>query len=170
MRLVTTRLRAFWWSPRRTALGRHKTCYRKWMHAVTPELFNSTTIPILEQVINFAQSRHNVLAGNVANMDTPGYRVRDLSVETFQDRLKEVLEARKLRPEPWSPGVTSHRPNDPMREVKESTKSILYHDDSNVGLDQQVNEILKNQGMHNMAIAVMNSQFRLLQTAITERV
>ena len=28
-------------------------------------MFNSTTIPMLEQVVDFAQSRHNVLAGNL---------------------------------------------------------------------------------------------------------
>ena len=27
-------------------------------------LFNSTTIPVLEQMVDFAQARHNVLAGN----------------------------------------------------------------------------------------------------------
>ena len=32
----------------------------------------------------FTEARHSVLAGNVANLDTPGYKTRDLSVETFQ--------------------------------------------------------------------------------------
>ena len=45
------------------------------------KMFDSTTIPVLEQVINFSQARHAVLAGTIANMDTPGYRVRDLSPE-----------------------------------------------------------------------------------------
>ena len=47
-------------------------------------LFQSTTIPALEQVVNFTEARHNVLAGNIANVDTPGYKARDLSVEDFQ--------------------------------------------------------------------------------------
>jgi len=37
-------------------------------------------------------------------------------------------------------------------------------------MEQQIAEIAKNQLMHNIAIAVMNSQFRLLQTAVSERV
>ncbi len=57
-------------------------------------LFQSTTVPILEQVVSFSQARHTVLAGNIANMDTPGYRVRDLSVEDFQSRLREAIETR----------------------------------------------------------------------------
>ena len=55
----------------------------------------TTRYPVLEQVINFAQSRHTVLAGNVANMDTPGYQVRDLSVNEFQSRLADLIETQK---------------------------------------------------------------------------
>ena len=132
-------------------------------------IFDSTTIPVLQEAMQFAEARHEVLAGNIANLDTPGYRVRDLSVEEFQARLKEALEAREEVDEPWSPGMTS-RPGDPMNRVRESLKSILYHDDSNVGIEQQVTEMSKNQFLHNVAISVMSSQFRLLQTAISERV
>ena len=132
-------------------------------------IFDSTTIPALQEAMQFAQARHEVLAGNIANLDTPGYRVRDLSPEVFQERLKEAIEARETRNEPWSPGSTS-RPGDPLNRVSESMPSILYHDDSNVGIEQQVTEMSKNQFLHNVAISVMSSQFRLLQTAISERV
>ena len=57
-----------------------------------------------------------------------------------------------------------------MRRVRESLKDVLYHDQTNVSLEHQVNEVSKNQLMHSMAITVMTSQFRLLQTAISERV
>ncbi len=57
-------------------------------------LFQNTTIPVLEQVVNFSQARHNVLAGNIANVDTPGYKARDLSVEDFQSRLTAAIQQR----------------------------------------------------------------------------
>jgi len=53
-------------------------------------LFGSSTIPVLEQTVNFTQARHGVLAGNIANLNTPGYKTRDLSPVEFQKRLKEV--------------------------------------------------------------------------------
>lgn len=133
-------------------------------------IFESTTIPILQESIGFAQARHGVLVGNVANLDTPGYKVRDLSVETFQKRLREAIEARRERNEPVSPGILTNEPGDPMRKVRDTMKSILYHDDSDVGIEQQVLEISKNQFMHNVAISIMSSQFGLLNTAISERV
>jgi len=38
-----------------------------------------------------------------------------------------------------------------------------------VGREYQVSEMVKNQMQHNLALAVMNQQFRLLQTAIAGR-
>jgi flagellar basal-body rod protein FlgB len=133
-------------------------------------MFGTSTIPVLEQVASFTEARHNVLAGNVANLDTPGYRVRDLSTETFQERLREAIEARDKYQEDISSGVLQADPDEAMRRVRESLTSILYHDDSNVGMEQQVLELSKNHMLHNLAISIMGSQFRLLQAAVAERV
>ena len=51
-------------------------------------LFQSSSLPVLEQVVNFTEARHGVLAGNIANLDTPGYKTRDLSPALFQQRLQ----------------------------------------------------------------------------------
>lgn len=130
-------------------------------------LINGTNIQVLGNVVSFAQARHQVLAGNIANLDTPGYRVRDLSVETFQQRLKESVEASSSQ---VTPGVVTHQADDALRHVKDTMKTILFHDDSNVDLEQQVTELSKNQMMHNMAVSLLTSQFRLLETVISERV
>ncbi|MFO0898714.1 MAG: flagellar basal body protein [Pirellulales bacterium] len=132
-------------------------------------LFDSTAIPVMEQVVGFTQSRHAVLAGNVANMDTPGYRVRDLSPDSFQSALRREIEARRegkpnalqTKPGEFPPGTRN--------AVRESLKGILFHDESNDSLEHQVAEINKNQVQHNLAITVLSSQFHLLQAAITER-
>lgn len=144
-------------------------------------MFNASTIPVLEQVVNFTESRHGVLAGNVANLDTPGYKTRDLSPEQFQQSLKDAIDTRNQPVEPFdsrSFGLTSAE-NTYQREakqaaafgkVKDSMKSILRHDGDDVSMEQQVNEITKNQQQHNLAINIMSAQFRLLRAAITERV
>ncbi len=132
-------------------------------------LFQSTTVPILEQVVSFSQARHTVLAGNIANMDTPGYRVRDLSVEDFQSRLREAIETRH-DPSSMSLGNRTDQSVSNIAKVAEDVETILYHDDSNVGIEYQVTEMVKNQMRHNMALSIMSSQMKLLETAISERV
>lgn len=137
---------------------------------ISQAMFGSSTIPVLEQAVNFAQDRHNVLVGNLANLDTPGYRVRDLSPELFEKRLREAIHERDQRSASAvvSYGEPPHS-HDRLAQLSETTRGILYHDESNVSVEQQIAEINKNQTRHNVALAIMTSQFRLLQAAISER-
>ena len=57
-----------------------------------------------------------------------------------------------------------------LAEVAKKSQTILRHDQSNVGMEDQVTEMVKNQMQHNLALSIMVSQFRLLQTAISGRV
>ncbi|HTU25818.1 MAG TPA: flagellar basal body protein [Pirellulales bacterium] len=132
-------------------------------------LFQGTTIPVLEQVVNFAQARHNVLAGNVANIDTPGYRMRDLSPEMFQARLRTAIKQRDTlhaTSAVASPGAVTQNP---VAGVGDSLADMLHHDDSDGSLEDQITAIAKNELQHNTAMAIMISQFQLLQAAISEK-
>jgi flagellar basal-body rod protein FlgB len=136
-------------------------------------IFQSTTIPVMEQVVGFTEARQNVLAGNIANLDTPGYKARDLSVEDFQNRLKHAVEARKTGSAYRSPGEgplpSSSSRNVNIASVAKDSKTITRHDGDNVGMEFQVSEMVKNQLQHNMALSIMVSQFRLLQAVISEK-
>jgi flagellar basal-body rod protein FlgB len=145
-------------------------------------LFQSSTIPALEQVVKFTEARHGVLAGNIANLDTPGYRTRDLSPALFQEQLKEAIQTSReparsnYDSDPFgaTPAYSSQRrDNDHLaafQKVEDSMTSILRHDEGDVSMERQVNEMVKNQQQHNLAIGIMSAQFRLLRAAITERV
>ncbi len=141
-------------------------------------MFNNSTLPMLEQVVSFTQARHGVLAGNIANLDTPGYRSRDLSPAAFQERLKDAIEeqhqsaAPPAYSTPYSPGMPAPEARDVKRDfakVTESLGGLLRHDDNNTSMELQVSEIAKNHAQHNLALSLMTAQFRLLRAAITER-
>ena len=131
-------------------------------------LFNSTTIPVLEQVVGFAQDRHQVLAGNVANIDTPGYRTRDLSPEMFEASLRQAIRARDQNQQSAAT-VSSPRAKNPFAAVRDDVKNMVRHDESNVGYEAQITELAKNQMTHNLAMSVLTNQFQLLGAAISER-
>lgn len=140
-------------------------------------MFDGSSLPVLEQVVSFTQARHGVLAGNIANIDTPGYKSRDLSVETFQTRLKEAVDARRQTAESPSYAINAQIAGKPTGAGRENWQQvhgvkndILFHDNHDVSLETQVTEITKNQTQHNLALTIMNAQFRLLRTAVTERV
>jgi flagellar basal-body rod protein FlgB len=144
-------------------------------------MFDNSTLPMLEQVVTFTQARHGVLAGNIANLDTPGYKSRDLSPQAFQQRLKTAIKQQHeaaTRPTataaPYAPYQTQTKPEPrgaahDFGKVSGSLKGMLRHDENNTSMEQQVTEISKNQAQHNLALSLMTAQLRLLRAAITER-
>src|SRR5206468_8600985 len=54
-----------------------------------PNILFDPTIEGLARTLTLHQQRHEVLASNLANVETPGYRARELD---FQDVLKEAFE------------------------------------------------------------------------------
>jgi flagellar basal-body rod protein FlgB len=143
-----------------------------------PSMFEGS-LPVLEQMVKFTEARHGVLAGNLANLDTPGYRSQDLSPEEFQSRLKNAIEKRERgatsrAPYPYAAEriiqSTGHEENaSDLAAVGDTVKGMLRHDLNNTSLEEQVSEIAKNQAQHNLALSLMTAQFRLLRAAITER-
>ncbi len=132
-------------------------------------LFQSTTIPMLAEVVDFAQKRQTILAGNIANRDVPGYQPRDLSVEEFQSRLKEAVAAQSATGAE-SPGEPGFAENSPRAEIAGLSESMVCHNVSDMDFEGQVSGMAKNHLQHNLAIAIMTSQFHMLQTAISEKV
>ena len=128
-----------------------------------------STLPALEQAAAFSENRQALLAGNIANLDVPGYKTRDLSTDEFQERLRAAIE------QVQNPSI-GRLPGEPasqlpaMERVRDVSQQILYHDGSDVSLEEQVTQISKNQSLHNIAIALMRSQFRNMEVAIRESV
>jgi flagellar basal-body rod protein FlgB len=146
-----------------------------------PNLFSNSTLQSLEQTAAFTERRHAILAGNIANNNTPGYQSRDLSVDSFQSNLRSAIQAdRRVRES--SPGLRlellggaeqvaapnlREAKNVAVQNVRDSMRQLVYHDESDVSLEMQATQLVKNQSMHTAAIAMMRSQFRQLQMAIS---
>jgi flagellar basal-body rod protein FlgB len=141
-------------------------------------LFNSSTIPLLAKAAAFAERRHEVLAGNVANVSTPDYRTRDLPVAEFRAALEEAV-ARK-RPvdssgkPAWSfsagaPAAGENFPQELFHALEAPPKTITFQDGNNRSIEKEVMEITKNSIMQTVAIELMNVQLNRLQAVISER-
>lgn len=125
----------------------------------------------MEQVANFNEARQALLAGNIANFDTPMYQARDLDVGNFKKKLSDAIERKNRPPGPFGPEF-------PLKNGRSSAHGadwpvdheILYHDLNNVGMEFQVTEMAKNSMEFNTALSIMRHQLTQLQSAISERV
>jgi len=139
-------------------------------------LFNSSTIPLLEQVAIFGEKRQQVLAGNIANFDTPNYKTRDLPVEDFLQALKTAVEQRHKITTPQFSTQTSAKqterdlfPEELFQAVEASPQNITFQDGNNRSVEHEMMEMTKNTMMQNYAIELMRTQMAMMQMAISER-
>lgn len=129
-----------------------------------------TTAAVLGEVLQFTEARHEVLAGNIANISTPGYRTRDLSVASFQEALRAALASQSSYQKQPIEQVWPSALEGEAEAVDPDVRTLLFHDGSDVGIEQQVTQIVKNRMMHQLASTLLRNQFRVLEMAIAERV
>jgi len=125
-------------------------------------LMNRGNGALLEQVVNFAAQRHKLLLENIANVDTPNYRQKDLSVARFGSMLRERVDERRRH------GVASF--DDMSSEVENPVRGILFHDRNNRSMEQLSTDLAKNAMMHNLAIELLRKQFQQMDMALKEKV
>ena len=62
---------------------------------------NAGAIPALERLMQFAGGRHRLIVHNIANLDTPGFQPRDVSVER-STRRRRADSVDRLSPRDFS--------------------------------------------------------------------
>ena len=125
-------------------------------------LMNQGAVPVLEQFAQFTDVRQNVLGEDIANVSTPNYVQKDLSLEQFQ----QVLRERVAKEDSSAPG--SVRFDDISMDVQNPANGILFHDGNNRSMEQLMSSQAKNALMHNLAIELLRNQYSQLETAIRE--
>jgi flagellar basal-body rod protein FlgB len=136
---------------------------RKWLAMFIDRMLNGGSSVLLEEVVNFTSQRHRLLTENIANVDTPGYRQKDLSLGQFQKMLVQRIEARDRS----APGAV--RFDDIRNEVDRPTRGILFHDHNNRSMEQLEADQAKNGLMHNVAIELLRKQYEQMETALKDR-
>jgi len=126
-------------------------------------LMNEGNGPLLEQMLQFAARRSELLTEDVANVDTPGYRQKDLSLVKFQAMLRERA-ARRMSAAPGSVGF------DDIDSEVENPRSLLFHDGNNRSMEQLMSDFAKNALMHQMAIELLRKQYGQLDMALKDKV
>lgn len=129
----------------------------------------------LELAARYAEERHQILAENAANIDTPDYQTKILDSETFRFALKDSLErakeARENRLELRGNAQVSTAA-DGRLTVKPRVRpaeNILFHDGRNAMLEKLMMEVQKNALEYQLASRLLGKRYQGLLTAIRGR-
>ena len=123
-------------------------------------LINQGNAPLLEQTVRFHAARHKLLAENIANASTPGYRQKDLSVDTFRQMLRDRVDSKRVAP----PGTVTF--DDVTAEVERPTRGVLFHDGNNRSMEQLMSDSAKNAMFHNLMTELLRKQFGCIEAAL----
>jgi len=115
----------------------------------------------LERVLDQAAFRHQVLATNLANVDTPGYRTRDIS--TFAG---EIEQAMREAPAPGSSEGNAVAPPTITPVAREVRGLVERPDGNNVSVERESLLLAENQLRFQVAVAFLKDEFHRLSLAI----
>jgi flagellar basal-body rod protein FlgB len=113
----------------------------------------------LEAYLDLLTTRQKLVASNIANLDTPGYRTRDID---FQAELRTAL-GRVQSGQAVSDGAT--RVGAAAKEVE---GLAVKNDGNDVQLDRESRLLAENAMRFELASALLASRFRNIRLAIKE--
>lgn len=116
---------------------------------MTPSNFG---IDLLQRVLDTSSLRHRVIAQNVANVNTPGYKRLEVR---FEDELTKAIQ----------------RGGDvaDVRAMIEETDAPARVDGNTVDIDREMNELGKNSLLYQAASQIIASRVSAMRAAITGR-
>lgn len=144
-------------------------------------MFNDITTRALTTAIHGGMARHQVIAQNIANADTPGYKA--LSVD-FEGALAAAIESDRarlsssslggLQGDQWwdrpAAGISSSDIGDAVSRVEPATSrqsdTTERVDGSNVDADKEMSDLAANQIAYNTSEALLRSRFSTFRTII----
>lgn len=132
-------------------------------------LFQTDIMVALKKSLSATFLRHEIIANNIANVDTPGFKRLDV---TFKEALKEALKKDTFRGVRTNP---RHIPIGPptLDKVKpviyRETDTFFRNDKNNVDIDVEMGELAKNNIVYTALTRLITEKYNSLKTSISGR-
>jgi flagellar basal-body rod protein FlgB len=114
---------------------------------------------VLHKILQATGARQKILASNIANTETPGYKARDIK---FGKLLGKQMKLITTKPE--------HVGNADKNGVNGKIvvrNNASWSDRNNVELNVEIANMQENSLNHNAAIKILNSKIKMYKSAIS---
>lgn len=122
------------------------------------KLFNNNNYAMSKTMLDVSAARHEALASNIANVETPGYKRVDVSQSFVQQLQKQFRVGDKM-------DLSNVKPTVEADTTARSTRS----DGNNVELDTELLNMGSNEMQYEMLTDFVSQNLSRLKTAITGR-
>lgn len=131
------------------------------------KVINSTVNTALENALSASTTRRDVIANNIANVNTPGFRRGEVE---FEEMLSTALGDGKQMPIAITNG--KHIDTFPSRNVKPVIKTVndenMRYDGNNVDIEREVADMAKNSIYYNSITQMLGQQYSGIKTILSQ--
>ncbi|WP_080846453.1 flagellar basal body rod protein FlgB [Cytobacillus gottheilii] len=122
----------------------------------------SGTISTLEGALNYSSLKQKVISQNIANVDTPGYKAKDVSFkETLNEAVAGSQKAYRTDVRHYD-FKTNSTPNGIV-----SQRNVSYnHSGNSVDIDKEMSDLATNQIYYNALVDRMSGKLSSLQNVL----
>lgn len=117
----------------------------------------SNTFTTLENALNYANTKQKVIAQNIANVDTPNYKAKEVS---FKETLTNTLNANKTNEKHIDFSTTS------SSSAITTNQSTYNNSGNSVDIEKEMNDLATNQIYYNALIDRISGKFNSLENVI----
>ena len=132
----------------------HASCYTSGL--MIEALFRQTNYEASKKLLDATVLRHEAIASNIANIETPGYKRVDLA-PTFAAELRRAVADRSVSQ------ITNLQP----RLEMDKTTTASNRDGNNVRLETELLQLQQNTLSHALEVQFISGSLSKLRTAIS---
>ncbi len=128
-------------------------------------VFDKTSIPLLNKMLNVTSLRHRAISNNIANVNTVNYRRKDVDFASY-------LRAQVVKPQ--VEGRRTDLRHLPVGTLDPSSPRIYEPDPgpnitgiNNVDIDSEMGDLAENHLLYNIGTRLIGLQFRGIKKSIT---
>jgi len=131
----------------------------------------SNALPLVEEALNYRAMRQDMISSNISNVDTPGFRPRDVDFETMLAQKKAKIfndTSPKLEMASTSEQHLARRDTPVTREAMMFFRDghMARNDGNSVDLDVETTELAKNSQMYSALVASMKKGVQIYRSVI----
>ncbi len=131
------------------------------------DTFNDAAMSGLTAALNFRLMNQNVIAGNIANADTPGYKAQKVE---FEDALRNALQVSGRLP--MERGDNDHFVRNDSghidAEIYDNPNGLVREDGNTVDRNAEAVNMAENQIQYDAATEMIRRKIGMLKYAISE--
>ncbi len=138
------------------------------------DITSGGAFPMLEKTLAFTEARNRMLATNIANIMTPGYRTQQLDASAFQEALREASQNRSRNGGAFVMPTTDELRADAAGRLRvtpseEPVENLLFQDGTNARIERQMTLLAENAMTNQIVVEQLKGYYGGIAKAIRGR-